>query len=559
MSAPPLATTTTPGTRSRFAGFLWDRQLDRFPESRRRYWYLGIAVVTTVVLYYQLYVQYSMSTAIMTHYGMTYTFFVYGSVVGNAVGAFGSLFAGLADRWGRANLTVYGSLVVGVLVTFAVPSAPNKITFVALMTVVSLVEGMILVTTPALVRDFSPQMGRASAMGFWTMGPVIGSLVLTIVVSHTYTGSTSWQDEVRYAGIAGLIVGAAALFGLRELAPRLRDQVMVSLRDKVVLEARAKGLDLSRLQRGQWRQMLQFSIAGSAFAISLFLLIYYAAVGSFTVYFATNFGYSLQRVAALLNWYWAADAISLIVVGIISDRLRVRKPFMVIGAAGSVAFLTAFALAATHPATGYYTFAVYCLGIGASTGLAFGPWMASFTETVEDRNPAATATGLAVFGWVNRVLVAVSVAVLPFVVTSVTPLVEHGTEVAVAAKEAAPALKIIDGHPTIFAELQAHPADTALQAQAAQQVGIAGLTTVAKAKAPLAVLQRYGTSVAQASHNNASDWQIWWWVCLACQILFVPFIFGMAGRWSPRKAREDFEAHERLMAEQKEQLTTTST
>lgn len=529
---------------------LLDRQLANYPESRRRYWYLTIVIAVTVVLYYQLYVQYSVSTAILTHYQMTYTYFVYISVIGNAVGAFGSLAAGLADRWGRANITVYGSLLVGLLVTFLVPEASGKAMFALLIVVVSLVEGMILVTTPALVRDFSPQLGRASAMGFWTMGPVLGSLVVTMVVSHTYTGSTTWQDEIRYAGIAGLVVFAAGLIWLRELSPRLRDQIMVSLKDRVLIEARAKGLDTEALLTGQWRQLMRLDIVGSAFAISLFLLVYYAAVGSFTVYFATAFGYSLQRTAGLLNWYWAADAVALLVVGYISDRLRVRKPFMLVGAVISIVFLALFAMDATKAGTGYYTFAVLVLGIGASGGLVFGPWMASFTETVEKHNPAATATGLAVFGWINRALVAVSVAILPIVVTSVTPLVEHGTQVQVAATQAAPALAIIQAHPQIFAELTKDPNDKTVLAEAVQEVGVAGLTTVADAKPQLAILTEYGASVQSASAQNPKNWQTWWWICLFGQVLFLPFIFTMAGRWSPRKAKEDLEAHERLIAEQ---------
>ena len=529
---------------------LLDRQLEHYPESRRRYWYLTIVIAVTVVLYYQLYVQYSVSTAILTHYQMTYTYFVYISVIGNAVGAFGSLAAGLADRWGRANITVYGSLLVGLLVTFFVPEASGKVMFAALVIVVSLVEGMILVTTPALVRDFSPQLGRASAMGFWTMGPVLGSLVVTMVVSHTYTGSTTWQDEIRYAGIAGLVVFVAGLVWLRELSPRLRDQIMVSLKDRVLIEARAKGLDTEALLTGQWRQLMRLDIVGSAFAISLFLLVYYAAVGSFTVYFATAFGYSLQRTAGLLNWYWAADAVALLVVGYISDRLRVRKPFMLVGAVISIVFLALFAMDATKAGTGYYTFAVLVLGIGASGGLVFGPWMASFTETVEKHNPAATATGLAVFGWINRAIVAISVAILPIVVTSVTPLVEHGTQVQVAATQAAPALAIIQAHPQIFAELTKDPNDKTVLAEAVQEVGVAGLTTVADAKPQLAILTQYGASVQTASAQNPKNWQTWWWICLFGQVLFLPFIFTMAGRWSPRKAKEDLEEHERLIAEQ---------
>ena len=45
-------------------------------------------------------------------------------------------------------------------------------------------------------------------------------------------------------------------------------------------------------------------------------------------------------------------------------------------------------------------------------------WMAAFTETVERHNPAATATGLAIWGWIVRVVVTVSYAALLFVVAA---------------------------------------------------------------------------------------------------------------------------------------------
>jgi len=541
----------------RSARSLWNRQLARYPDTAVRYAYLAIVVLATVVLYYELYIQYAVSTAIITHYNMTFTYFVYVSVVGNAVGAFASLLAGLADRWGRANLTVYGLLVTGALIAFAVPNASSKGMFLALIAIVSFVEGVILVTTPALVRDFSPQLGRASAMGYWTMGPVVGSLVVTLVTSHTYSGSTTWQDEFRYAGWAGLLVFVIALFGLRELSPQLRDQIMVSLRDKALIEARAQGLDTEAALRGSWRQMLRSDIVGSALAISLFLLLYFAAVGSFTVYFVTTFGYSVQRTAGLLNWYWAANAVSLVVVGVLSDRVKVRKPFMLIGALASIAVLVPFALAATRPQTSYYTFALLVAGIGIFGGFTYAPWMASFTETVERRNPAATATGLAVYGWIIRIVVAASSAILPLVVSSATPLVDHGAQVAAAQAQAGPALAIVQAHPKLFAQLEQFPPNQvppALQAQAVQQVGVADLLTVQKAAPQLAVLGQFGPQVQQAAARNPKDWQNWFWVCVGGEVVFIPFIFLMAGRWSPRKARRDVEEHEQRIGEQLAQL-----
>ena len=48
--------------------------------------------------------------SIIAELGYSFTGYVFVSVIGNLVGAFASLFAGLADRWGRANLVVYGLL-----------------------------------------------------------------------------------------------------------------------------------------------------------------------------------------------------------------------------------------------------------------------------------------------------------------------------------------------------------------------------------------------------------------------------------------------------------------
>jgi len=142
---------------------LWQRQLEHYPETRNRMWYLAIVVLATIMLYYELYIGGAVSPNIIAGFGMTFPFYVYISVVGNAIGAFGSLLAGLADRWGRANLVAYGLVITALLTLFGIPNAHDKWTFAILSVIIGLVEGVILVATPALVRDFSPQLGRASA------------------------------------------------------------------------------------------------------------------------------------------------------------------------------------------------------------------------------------------------------------------------------------------------------------------------------------------------------------------------------------------------------------
>ena len=73
--------------------------------------YLAITVLATITLYYELYVGASVTTLILPQLGMTFSFYVTALAFGNLLGAFGSLFAGLADRLGRSNLVVFGPAV----------------------------------------------------------------------------------------------------------------------------------------------------------------------------------------------------------------------------------------------------------------------------------------------------------------------------------------------------------------------------------------------------------------------------------------------------------------
>ncbi len=485
---------------------------------------------------------------------MTFPFFVYITVVANAVGAFGSLAAGLADRWGRANLVAYGLLVTGALTLFGIPNASGEWAYAVLFCAIGLVEGVILVATPALVRDFSPQLGRASAMGFWTLGPVVGSLVVSVVSSNTVGSLHPWQDQFIICGIVGLVVAAIALVGLRELSPALRDQLMVSLRDRALIEAKARGLNVEESLRNPWRQMMHLDVIGSAFAISVFLIVYYTAVGFFTVYFTTIHGFSLSTANSIGNWFWAFDAGALIVVGIISDRVGVRKPFMVVGGVGAVIMTIVFLNLGAG--TSYSTFALVISFNAVFLAIAYGPWMASFTETVEKHNPALTATGLAVWGWIVRAVVAISIVILPSVISSMTPLVTYGTPVATLSAKYAPQLATLQAiDPQTLGALQANPTNAAAGAKAVGEIvttfkigpadATARLTAVASVpRADLLFLQAHGPDVQKAAVDAPGQWRTWWWVCVGGEVAFLPFILVMAGRWSPRRARQDAQAHE---------------
>ena len=547
---------------------LWDRQLAHYPDTARRMLYLGITVAATITLYYELYIQGAVATKVIQHYHFTFTEFVVIVALGNLFGAFASLAAGLADRWGRANLVVGGLLLTGLLVTLALPNASSKAQYAVAFGLVSVVEGICLVATPALIRDFSPQVGRAAAMAFWTMGPVLGSLVVTEVSSHTLAGHPDWQYQFRLCGVVGLAVWVIALIGLRELSPRLRDQLMVSMRDRALIEARAAGIDPERALEGHWRQMLRVNILGSGLAISLFLMLYYIFTALVVVFLATVFGYPASRANGLANWYWIIAAVTMLVVGFVSDRFLVRKPFMIVGAVISLVGAGLFASATTHPHTSYDAFVLCFVLMAGGFGLVFPAWMAGFTETVEKRNPAATATGLAIWGWTVRLVVFVSSLLLIVVVPATNTLVDKGASVqAIVAKypQQIQTLQAVD--PATLVTLKADPTSPSGGAKAVGEIAakfrIPPAQAVARLKsistvppADLVYLSANAPKVAQAAKDAPGQWQTWWWICFLGQLAFIPFVFLMAGHWSPRKARAEEEEHERVVQRELARLET---
>jgi hypothetical protein len=112
--------------------------------------------------------------------------------------------------------------------------------------------------------------------------------------------------------------------------------------------------------------------------------------------------------------------------------------------------------------------------------------MASFTETVEARNPALIATGLAIWGLIIRIVVAASFFVIPVVINSVTPLVNYGSTVAAD----------VALYKTQFAFAQAHPAVVATATKYQSQLGFASAhpdVVAAAQKVPPSVLATAAT------------------------------------------------------------------
>jgi len=202
----------------------------------------------------------------------------------------------------------------------------------------------------------------------------------------------------------------------------------------------------------------------SSLAISIFLLIYYSAVAFLVIYMVYVFGFSVKDANGLGNWEWGLNVAAVILIGFLSDRLRVRKPFMVVGGVAAAVMTVVFLLQFGHHPS-YYTMAIIVAALSFCLGVAYVPWMASFTETVEARNPALIATGLAIWGWIIRIVVFVAYLIVPLVITSVTPLVNYGATVSAYATHYKSELAFATAHADIVATAQKIPPSVVATAQ----------------------------------------------------------------------------------------------
>ena len=454
---------------------LWRRDLPSFPTGGYRVFLLAIVVLANIVFTWTVAAGSAATTVMFVHFGMTLNYYADLLVIAGVCGGVAAYVTSFGDRWGRANMVVIGLAINAVFALWAVPEAGNKTIYSIATCLLYLADGAIFVGTPALVRDYSPQLQRGLSMGFWTLGPVAGFFVLSLVANQylpAVVTFANWQELYRISGYAAIVMFVVCLFFLRDLAPEIRSQRMAETNEHVLIEARARGLDLDQLTKNRWRQVLHVNTVMSSIAICLFLVIYLTAISYFVFYLPEFLGFSLSSFNGIQEIYWGADIVGLLVFGFISDKLMVRKPFMI---AGSVIVIVAIVwLMNLHKGVSFGETAT-CLSV-LSVGLAcaYGPWFASFTETLEHYNPALIATGSSLYGFATR-LVGV-----PFGI--------------------------------IIAHIIGSPIET------------------------------------------QSGWKTWFWICIGCCVAFVPFIWTMHGRWSPKAARADFDAHEQRVSQELAQL-----
>jgi OPA family glycerol-3-phosphate transporter-like MFS transporter len=340
----------------------------------------------------------------MSH--LAYGAFVTFAVLISGISAF---FGGpLADRYGRVLIIdvclglVTALLFLNVLIT-------GIVSFVILRTLMGIVAGLTAGAGAALVRDMSPRLSRALAFGLLTIGPVGANFLSNYVAGATLPIYHTWQSQIWIMGFFAVAMYIPIAIWLCDLSPELRMQIMKTEIQTLAAEGRLPAA--SELPSGTgdaFRRLLgHLEVWLLVVGVTANLTLYFAIQGFGPLMFTEAFHYTPAEAATMNEYFWLANLGALIITGLISDRLQTRKPIAILGGI-LVAILMAWWIPTFGRELPRSTMAMVASLMGCFLAIAYVPWAAQFSETLEDVSPALQATGWAFFGLVARGWVAIS-------------------------------------------------------------------------------------------------------------------------------------------------------
>lgn len=384
------------------------RQIVKYPVGWLRIGLLVLVIIANIVANYEgelapvvpILLPYLHLT--LTHYG----YIIAGCAIVSAVVAIIS--GPYIDKIGRTFFVVFGTIVTS-LVVFAMCLVHNTGEFILMRVIMAIILGVSIPATTGLIRDFTPRVGRALGFGLWTFGPVGANYLAAYVAGATLPiFNNSWRSQFIIMGGFCLVVSVIVAFFIRDLSPGLRAQVIHDHTSVTNANQSAQMDDGAiappKLVYGA------FHIWALAVGIVLFLLLYFFTQAFGPVYLVTVFKFTPAVASSLASYFWLGNLVALIVVGMISDKLQLRKVFSFIGVIGLLIFMYFWIHLIGHQVTAGRMM-MYTTIQGVLLGIGFGPWMALFSENLEDIHPTLQATGWGLWGLVTNVLVAVAASI----------------------------------------------------------------------------------------------------------------------------------------------------
>lgn len=390
----------------------WSRELTEYPAARRKIVLLLMAVLATVVASFEATIA-PLVPVLLEDLHMSLT--TYGAIAAISVlaGALSAAIGGrLCDVWGRVTLLI-PALFLTAVGDFCMLLVTSPTGLLVVRTLLSFVEGFAAATTAGLIRDFTPRVGRATGYGFWTWGPVGANFLAAAIVGWTLPIFGTWQSQFVIFGAVGVVTSVVIAVTIADISPALRAQVIQPTQKMRELQATAE-----EPERSNARELLRHPhIWAHILGVTSWLVLYETLTLYGPTLIVQEFGVTAATASRIFAVFWVLNIATLILAGVVSDRLQLRKPVSCVGALGTavvcIYFITLFG---QDVSTGLIMLTGALLG--GLMGIAYGPWMANFSENAEDIRPSLQGTAWGAWGMSVRIMIVLMLVISPVVVAT---------------------------------------------------------------------------------------------------------------------------------------------
>ena len=381
-------------------------ELDEYPTGAKRRKILTMAVLASLICSYEAAIApvvplllKDMNMSLSTYGLITAISFLFGAVA--------SLLGGsLADKYGRVRVLI-PMMAICALLAFAMVLVNTPTQLAVMRCILAFVDAIAITTTAPLVRDFSPRMGRAQALGFWTWGPVGANFLAAGIAAITLPlFNNSWHSQFVIIGCISLVTSIFIARNIADLSPRLRAEVLQT--ERKVLEDASQSL--STKESSLLREPVVWAhVLGIGFWLAFYLTI--TAFGQ-TIMVQT-FGKTAAEASGIMAGFWIMNLISVAAVGRWSDKLQLRRIFPLAFTLLLLVLLWYFAHLMEQPQTPTSTLVIVGALIGGTMGSAYSPWMALYSENAEDIDPRLQGRAWGLFYFVVRIVAVIVVIAGP--------------------------------------------------------------------------------------------------------------------------------------------------
>lgn len=400
-------------------GFLpHTRDLGTYPAGSRRVWLLVAATLANLMCSFEGQTA-PVLPLLLSELNMSLTLWGMMSAASALVGAVAGVVAGRwCDKVGRVRILVPAMFITtAACFSIALATSPGELFVFRILQNFS--EGFAVATTAPLIRDYSPRMGRAFAYGVWTWGPVGANFMGSAIAATTLPMfDNAWQSQFVLQGSISLVLAVLISLTIRDLSPELRAQIIA---DAEIAKAAARAAAAhpqgdAPATRPRFRELARYPhIWIHCVAISIWLVFYLTITQYGQVILNSEFGLSPAEASEVMAAFWVLDLLTLLIIGWASDRLQLRKPFSLIGTAAAAILVLYFAGLIGEDVSKTHLMITGAL-IGIALAVAYGPWMANFSENAEDVEPRLQGTAWGMYRMSTGVIGIALAFIVPAVV-----------------------------------------------------------------------------------------------------------------------------------------------